>query len=191
MGFDKQRSSRGCVFISLNLPDYDRRLLRRDIKDLDPNSTDIFADTHVDKYCQRSPLLRDLTIKQYYTFYRVVRTSEEAEFDFNDSMEMDIEEEIERERNWLRETIAGTGRATERHVEEDGFIGDLPVLVRDAKNRQLSLRLHFPVVRHHSPTTASGELYYYSQIVLQYPSFDYISLYRQANSSWQGMFIVI
>lgn len=50
MGWHKHQTSRSVIFIQTNLPGDDRRLIRSDIKDIDPNSNKIFTRTHVGKF---------------------------------------------------------------------------------------------------------------------------------------------
>lgn len=49
MGWHKHRSSRSVAFIQTNLPGDDRRLLKPDIKEIEPGSDKIFTRTHVGK----------------------------------------------------------------------------------------------------------------------------------------------
>lgn len=50
MGWHKHQSSRAVVFVQTNLPGDDRRLIKPDIKEIDPGSNKIFTRTHVGKF---------------------------------------------------------------------------------------------------------------------------------------------
>lgn len=73
-GWNLHRSSRGCVFISTNMPNHDeRRQLKKDILDLPDHSSDIFSRRHVTKYEDRHFQVAELTMVEYFTYYHITK----------------------------------------------------------------------------------------------------------------------
>lgn len=68
MGWHKHRNSRNVLFLNTGLINHDSRRLRDDIKELDENSSDIFAKTHIQIYEKRNGA-RTLTMPEFYCFY--------------------------------------------------------------------------------------------------------------------------
>ena len=64
MGWHKHQSSRSVMFLKTALPSDDRRLLKPDIKDIRPDSGEIFSRTHVGK--EKSKKRRHSIFKETY-----------------------------------------------------------------------------------------------------------------------------
>jgi hypothetical protein len=67
-GWPRHRSKTGTMVLQTNLPNFERRALKRKLADLDPDSTDIYLESQIEKYCKRSRRLESLTFPQYFTF---------------------------------------------------------------------------------------------------------------------------
>jgi hypothetical protein len=176
-GFRKHHTSVGCIFLNTNLPHNDRRVLKKNIASLHPDSEDIFVERPIEKYLLRDRALHNLTYPQYFMFYNMCTTTEEAEQIYNQDLEMDVDMDIEEVPEVEGETLM---------VQERGFNGPLPIQVKDRKGRKFRLRKRFPIYRTAHLKSTNGEDYFYQQIILQLPSFDFDSLYRANNNSWRG-----
>lgn len=178
-GWPRHKSKTGTMVLQTSLPGFERRALKRKLDQVDPESTDIYMESQIEKYCKRARTLESLTFPEYYTFYSVGQTSQARENEENEHLEDDGEDEFhDADNNQVR-------------VQTEYYPTPLPVKVRDQKNRIYSLRRKKAFWRTHYVLPSTGEGYFFQKIVLQLPSFDFHSLYESENRSWRRKYIHI
>jgi hypothetical protein len=162
------------MVLQTSLPNFERTALKRNLEKLEPDSTDIYMESQIEKYCNRSRRLASLTFPEYLTFYTVGKHSQANEDEENENPDVDP-----------RDELLDADNTNETAVVE--FYGErLPIKVRDQNNRIYSLRKRKAFWRTHDVLPSSGDAYFYQKIVLQLPSFDFNSLYEAENPSWRG-----